>query len=235
MFGRNCLKALGLICLVLPFTGCTASGIDAITVSPTLTDFEGGGNVQLTAIATIGHGPDHPATYEDVTKLVTWSTPLVQVATVNPSGYVTIVGYGVTPIKATINGFTGVVSSTATVCSATPSTVTGSGAITCPSISTPTFQPKVRLTLAHGVRSVGMPGDVAQFRVDGTSRENGTVTDMTEGVTWSSTDESVATVNRSGLVTAVGKGNATIMATLTNQDKTAVAAAAAFKVGGASR
>jgi Bacterial Ig-like domain (group 2) len=235
MFGRYCFRALGLICLVLPFTGCTSSGIDAITVSPTLTDFEGSGNVQLTAIATIGHGSGHPATYEDVTKLVTWSTPLEEVANVSSSGYVTIVGYGVTPINATINGFTGVVSASATVCSATPSTVTGSSAITCPAITTPSLRPKTRLSLVRGVRTAGMPGEVVQFRVIGTSRDSGAQEDMTENVKWSSTDESVATVSRSGLVTAAGKGHATIMATLTNEDKTAVAAAAQFTVTGSAR
>ena len=235
MFRRYGLGALGLICLVLPFTGCTATGIDSVTVTPTLTDFEGGGNVQLTAIATIGHGSGHPATYEDVTKLVTWSTPLTQVASVSATGYVTIVGYGVAPIEATIHGFTGVVSSSATVCSATPSTVTGSSAINCPSISIPTFQPKTRLSLARGARSAGMPGEVVQFRVDGISHETGARDDMTENVAWSSSDESVATVSRSGLVTAVGKGSATIMAKLINDDKTAVAAAARFTVGGAAK
>jgi Bacterial Ig-like domain (group 2) len=235
MFGRSCFGALGLICLVLPFSGCTATGIDAVTVTPTLTDFEGGGNVQLTAIATIGHGPGHPATYEDVTKLVTWSTPLAQVANVSASGYVTIVGYGIAPIDATIHGFTGVVSSNATVCSATPSSVTGSSAISCPAITVPTFQPRTRLSLVHGVRTAGMPGEVVQFRVMGTPRETGVQEEMTNNVTWTSTDESVAMVSKSGLVTAVGKGTATIMATLTNEDRTAVAAAAAFKVTGAGK
>ncbi len=48
-------------------------------------------------------------------------------------------------------------------------------------------------------------------------------------------DASVATVSRTGLVTATGEGSATIMATLTNQDKTAVAAAAQFTVNGATQ
>jgi uncharacterized protein YjdB len=236
MISRYCFRALGLICLVLPFIGCAASGIDSIAVSPTLTDFEGAGNVQLTAIATVGHGPGHPATYEDVTKLVTWSTPLEEVANVGSStGYVTIVGYGIAPINASINGFTGVVTGSATVCSATPSTITGSSAITCPAITVASLRPKTTLSLVRGVRTAGMPGEVVQFRVIGTSRDSGAQEDMTEDVKWSSTDESVATVSKSGLVTAVGKGSATIMATLTNEDKTAVAAAANFTVTGSAR
>lgn len=232
MFGRYCLRALGLICLVLPFSGCTSSGIDSITVSPTLTDFDGaGGHVQLTAIATIGHGNGHPATYEDVTKEVTWGTPLAEVASVNSSGYVTVVGLGITQITATVNGYTGVVSGSSTVCAEVPGTTNG---ITCPTITT-TFRPRIRLSLVRGARAVTSPGEVVQLRAMGTSRDTGAQEDMTDGVIWTSTDESVATVSRSGLVTGVGKGAATIMATLTNPDKTAVAAATKFTVTGSGR
>lgn len=80
-----------------------------------------------------------------------------------------------------------------------------------------------------------MPGEVVQFRVIGTSRDTGDQEDLTDSIAWSSTNESVATVSRSGLVTGVGKGTATIIATLTNTDKTAVAAAATFTVAGSTR
>jgi len=229
MFRRYCLGALGLICLVLPFTGCTSTSIDAITVSPTVTDFEGlGGSVQLTAIATINHG-NHPATYENITNQVKWSTPLAEVAQVNASGYVTLIGYGITQITATTNGFQGVVSGSATVCAEPPPTSSGTSGFSCPSVAT--FKPKTTLSLVRGERTVSMPGEVVQFHVIGSTRETGAEDDMTEAVTWSSTNESVATVSRSGLVTGVGRGTATIMATLTNEDKTAVAAAANFTVG----
>jgi hypothetical protein len=219
------------MCLVLLFTGCAATGIDAVTVSPTLTDFEGaGGSVQLTAIATIDHG-NHPATYEDVTDQVTWTTPLEQVAHVNSSGYVTIVGLGITQITATANGSIGVVSGSSTVCAEIPGSTSG---ITCPAI-TAAVKPATALSLVRGVRTVSMPGEIVQFRVIGTSRDTGAKDDLTDGVTWSSTDESVATVSRSGLVTGVGQGTATIMATLTSADKTAVAAAATFTVTGSAR
>ena len=39
MFRCNLFKMIVPVCLVLPFTGCTATAIDAVTVSPTLTDF----------------------------------------------------------------------------------------------------------------------------------------------------------------------------------------------------
>jgi trimeric autotransporter adhesin len=232
MLGRDCLKVLGLVCLVLPFSGCNATGIDAITVSPTVTDFEGAaGTVQLTAIATIGHGPGHPATYKNVTNEVTWSTPLTQVASVNTTGFVTIVGLGLTQINATVNGFTGVVSGNATVCAEVPGSTT---TITCPSVGG-AERPRTRLSMVRGERAVGMPGDVLQFRVNGTFGDNDAQEDMTDSVKWTSSDESVATVSSSGLVTGVGRGRATIMAILTNPDRTAVAAATTFTVKGSGR
>jgi len=77
-----------------------------------------------------------------------------------------------------------------------------------------------------------MPGEALQFRVTGISGEDDAKEDMTDSVKWTSSDESVATVSSSGLVTGVGRGTATIMAILTNPDRTAVAAAATFTVKG---
>jgi uncharacterized protein YjdB len=54
--------------------------------------------------------------------------------------------------------------------------------------------------------------------------------DLTDNVQWTSSSESVATVSKSGMVTAVGPGMATIMAAQTNADRTVVATATEFKV-----
>jgi hypothetical protein len=225
MLNRYQFAGLGVICLFLTFTGCTATAIDAITVTPTQTNFEGsvGGTVQLTAIATIGHGA-HPSSYEDVTNVVKWSTPLTQVANVSSTGYVTMVGYGSTQIVATTNGFGGVVSGSATVCGEATGASTCSGAAAAE-------QPKTQLSLVKGARSAATPGATVQFRVMGTARETGIREEMTDRVIWSSTDESVATVSNTGLVTAVGRGSATIMALMKNEDRTAVATATKFTVG----
>jgi len=225
MFSRNSVRALGLICLVLPFTACSSTTIDAITVTPTVTDFEGaGGNVQLTAMATVNHG-GHPATYENVTDQVTWSTPLAEVARVNSSGYVTIVGLGLTEITATVSGFGGPVSGSSTVCAEVPGTTT---TITCPSVTTARQSPS-RLTLAQPTREAAAPGETRQFFAKRTSLE-GAQEDLTDSVQWTSSNESVATVSKSGMVTAVGPGSATIMAAVTNDDKSVVATATELKV-----
>jgi trimeric autotransporter adhesin len=225
MFGRHCLKALGLICLVLPFTGCTSTNVDAVVVTPTVTDFQGvGGHVQLTAIATINHG-SHPATYEDVTDEVTWSTPLTAVAHVSSSGYVTIVGLGLTQITATINGYQGVVSGNTTVCAEVPGSTT---TITCPSVSA-SDRPASKLSLVQTSRSAARLGETRQFTAVRTSTA-GDQEDLTDSVKWTSSDESVATVSKSGMVTGIGQGSATIMASVTNADRTVVASATNYTV-----
>ena len=225
MFSRNSFKALGLICLVLPFTACSSTTIDAIVVTPTVTDFDGvGGYVQLTAMATINHG-SHPSTYENVTDQVTWSTPLPQVASISSTGKVTIVGLGLTQITATVSGFGGPVSGSGTVCAEIPGTTT---TITCPSVTTARQSP-VRLSLVQSTRAAATPGETRQFTAMRTSLE-GAQEDLTDNVQWTSRSESVATVSKSGMVTAVGPGMATIMAAQTNADRTVVATATEFKV-----
>jgi hypothetical protein len=235
MIGRNCLMAAGLICMVLPFAGCSSSEIDSITLTPTLTDFEGtGGTVQLSAIGTIGHGA-HPATYRDVTSLVTWSTPASNVAVVNSAGMVTIVGLGLSRITATVNGFTGLVSASSTVCATVPATTSSPNPISCPAVTASAFKPAMQLSLVPGIRETGDVGESVQFGVIGTSTATGDRRDMSDSVLWTSTDETVASVSRSGLVTAIGPGRATISAKLINDDKTAVAVASTFKVAATGR
>jgi uncharacterized protein YjdB len=232
MLKHNLCKVIGFAFLVLPFTGCSSSEIDSITITPTVTDFEGvGGSIQLTAIGKVGHGPYHPASYSDVTKLVTWSTPQVNVATVDATGNVTIAGLGLTAVNATIKGFTGVMSAAATVCATVPATATAASPLTCPVVTTPALRAGAALSLVRGVRHVDAPGETLQLRVVGTSSDSGLEEEMTDSVTWGSSNESVATVSRSGLVTAVGGGKATIVAKIVNQDLSAVAAAAVFTVG----
>ena len=94
---------------------------------------------------------------------------------------------------------------------------------------------RTRLSMLRGARTVGMPGEALQLRVNGTSGENGAKEDMTDNVKWTSSDESVATVSGSGLVTGVGRGSATIMAILTSPDRTAVAAGTVVTVTGSGR
>jgi hypothetical protein len=228
MFARDCFKALGLICVVLPFVGCSSTTIDAITVTPTTTDFQGtGGHVQLTAIATVNHGA-HPATYENVTDQVSWSTPLASVVSISTSGYVTIVGTGLTQVTGTMSGYGGPISGSATVCADNPSTSGTSTGFTCPSVSS-SDRPAMKISLIQASRESAAPGETRQFEAVRTAA-NGEQENLTDTIKWTSSDDKVATVNESGVVTAVGRGTATIIASMTNADRTVVAVAANFKV-----
>jgi uncharacterized protein YjdB len=124
----------------------------------------------------------------DITTQVTWSSSATSVATVNDSGLATAFATG-----------------TATI-TATSGTIAGSTALTVNSAALSS----ITVTPANP----SLPAGVAQqFTATGTYAD-GTSYDITTQVTWSSSDTLVATVNSSGLATAVAKGTATITATL---------------------
>jgi len=226
MFGRNCFKMLGLVCLVLPFSGCSSTEIDAITISPAVTDFEGlGGQVQLTAIATINHG-NHPATFEDVTDQVKWSTPLSTVISISSSGKVTATGIGLTQAVGTMNGFQGVISGNATICAQLVNP--GTGGFTC-ATSSAAEKPAARLSIPLTDKTPATPGETRQFTAIKTA-PTGEEENLTDGVIWTSSDKSVATVDETGQVTALSAGKATIVASMKNSDGTVMAVATLFTV-----
>jgi uncharacterized protein YjdB len=126
-------------------------------------------------------------TSHDLTTLATWASSNPSVATVNSSGLATALAAGTTSIAATLGSISG--STTLTVNPATLS-----------SISVTPVNP-------------GIPaGNTVQAAASGTYSD-GTSRDITPQVTWNSSDTSVATVNSSGLATAVAAGSATITAT----------------------
>jgi hypothetical protein len=61
MFVRDCSKILGLICLILPFTGCTNTEVSAIQISPATQSLAVGQTVQFTASATSAMGLNRQA------------------------------------------------------------------------------------------------------------------------------------------------------------------------------
>jgi uncharacterized protein YjdB len=221
MFDRFRLGTVLLIGLAMPFIGCgSSSEVDSIQVTPSAVSFGGTGlTAQLTAIGTVGHG-GHPATYVNVTDQVTWSSDAPEVASVSSSGLVTATGPGTIQITASINGY--------------PGDVTGSSAITVtlPTSSERGVGPGTALSVIGGAQTAATPGEATQFRVVRTSGATGVQEDLTNSVTWSSTNAGVATVSKSGLVMGLSQGMTTITATVTNPDKTVVAAAAPFTVGG---
>jgi len=124
-------------------------------------------------------------------KTYTWSSNNTAVATVNASGLVTAVSAGTATITATANDGSGVTSS----CSVTVN------------------QPIIM------INSIDVSPSYLTLDIGGTTVLSAIVTPSNatnKNVTWSSNNTAVATVNASGLVTAVGAGTVTITATATD-------------------
>jgi len=223
MLDRFSPRALLVIGLALPIAGCTSSAlVDSIVVAPTTASIAAGQTVQFTATGSVGHG-SHPATTEDVTTQVTWTSGLPAVATINSSGVATAVSPGTTTITATMNGYTGLISATSSL------TVTASGQ---GGGVNPTGSDVVTLTITPGSQTVASPGDTATFTVTGATASGANV-NLNDLVVWSSSSTQIATINvASGVVTAVGQGTTTISAQYTNTDLTVATGTATFTVTG---
>src|SRR6266536_359524 len=167
------------------------SGSNSLTVSaPSL------GSIAVTPVGlTLGIGINQQyiatATYSDgssadLSSGVTWTSSSTSVATVNSSGLVTTVAAGQTTITATIGAWTD--NSTLTVVAAHLTSIDVS-----PSVQ----------TIAAGTNQ--------QFTAVGNFDDGST--QLLQSITWSTSSNSLATVDTTGVATGVGIGVATITAT----------------------
>ena len=131
----------------------------------------------------------------------TWASNNTAVATVDASGLVTAVGNGVATVSATVQG----------------GGVTASAAVAVDQLVTEVRLEPTSLTFAA-------LGETGQLAAQGVDANGNAVADVR--LSWSSSDESVVTVNDAGLVTAVGNGATTVSATVQGGGVTANAAAA---------
>lgn len=216
---RHSLGTLLLAGLGLVFSGCGSNTqVSTITITPSSQSLNAGQTAQFTAIGTIPHGTRHPATTQDVTSLVTWTSNAPSIATVSSTGLSTGVSAGTATITASMLGST---SATATV------TVTGGG-------SPGTNSDVVKLEVIPGSQSVASPGLTSQFIAIGTNTSGATI-DLTHQATWTSSAVQIATVGaNSGLATGVAQGSTTITAMFANPDTTVVTGSATFQVIGGS-
>ena len=214
MFHRACLSALLVAAVALAITGCTKTSVDSIAVSPATQSVSVGQTAQFMATGTIDHG-SHPASTEDVTSMVTWRSSAPAIATVNSAGMVTAVAVGSATITATLAGAT---PSTGTI-TVTQSTGGSAGGDV------------VSVNVIPGTQSVLTPTQTSQFIAIGTT-SSGATENVSSQVSWSSSSAQIATINPSGLATAVGQGSATITALLTNADKTVATGTSSFTVQG---
>jgi uncharacterized protein YjdB len=124
----------------------------------------------------------------DLTSLVSWSSSTTATATIDNTGLATAAASGTTTITASFAG------------------VTGSTGLT---VTAPTI---VSITVTPGDLTVGI-GITQQFTATATYSD-GSSADLTGGVSWTSSDSTVVTVNSSGVATTVSAGSATVTATV---------------------
>lgn len=173
MFACQSVRGFLLLCLGSALVGCgNPSGLDSIQVSPASQSLSVGQTAQLKVLGTFGNA-QHPST-QDVTSTVSWSSTNAAVATVSSTGLVTAVAIGTTTITADATAFNGPISSTAdlTVTGSTGGTGGGSGG----SI--------LSLTIIPSGIVFGSLGDSGQFLAIGTFSTAPTVRDVTNSVTW---------------------------------------------------
>ena len=205
--------------LTLWLAGCTSSQVDSVAVSPLTQSVAVGQAAQFTATGTTGHG-NHPSSTSNVTDTVTWTSSAPAVATISASGVATGLSAGTTTITATMPGFTGEISNSATL------TVTGTGGSNGPGNADITT-----ITVIPGQQSVASPSQTSQFIAIGATAA-GATEDLSKLVAWSSSSTAIATINAAGLATGVSQGTATITALYTNADKSIANGIATFQVVG---
>jgi hypothetical protein len=181
MLVSRCVRGLLFLCLGSALVGCSNQGLDSLRVTPAAQSLAVGQTAQLTATGTYGNA-NHPST-QNITSVVTWTSSTPAVATVSASGIVTAVNAGSTIITASATGFAGPVSSTASL------TVTGStggtgGGGSGSGGTGGSGAGILSLTIIPSGIVFGSLGDSGQFLAIGTFSTAPTVRDVTNSVTW---------------------------------------------------
>lgn len=198
---RRALLALSL----LASTGCNlvidpdgveppvpAATVTALAVTPATSSVGVGGTIQLTATATYSDGA-----ILDVTQQATWSVVPAAFATVSDAagtkGLVTAVAAGAATVSASFGG------------------LSQSASVNVKAVST------VSVTGAPG----SLPRGATRQLTATANFTDSTSEDVSATATWSSNDDTIATVSATGLVTATGStGTATITATYAGKQGT---------------
>ena len=158
--------------------------LQSIQISPSAASISLGQNQQFTAT---GHYSDGSS--KDITDSVTWASSNTGVATISGSGLATSHATG----SATITASSGNISATATL------TVTATKVVLVSIVVTP-------------ADAVLLLGTLQQYTATGTFSD-GSQQDITDSVTWSSSNDSVVSIAAGGLATAPALGSVTISAT----------------------
>jgi 6-phosphogluconolactonase (cycloisomerase 2 family) len=188
--GRLALWTVSIFCVFLS-AACNSSSprVNSITVIPATQTISATTTQQFTATLNYSDNSTKPGA-----GLVAWSSGTTSVATIDPaSGVATGVAAGTSTITATYKGI--------------PGTATLSVNQLLSIAVTPMFA-----VIPNGAASTQQFTAMGTFKnPDGTT---GNPQDITGMVTWASSKQGVATINSSGLATAVGTGVTSITASL---------------------
>jgi len=197
---------------------CALSGCAGANRSENPAQSLGGAGTASQSLLAIAVAPVHPSiakdstqqftatgtfsdgTTQNLTGAVTWTSSNGSVATINNSGLAMGVAIGNSTVQAVAGSVTG--SAALTVTPATLSSIT----------ITP-GNPSIRVGMTQGFKATGAYTD-------------GSTQDVTTVVTWSSSNLAVASIDRTGLATAVGPGVSTIQASSAGVDGFATLAVA---------
>ena len=166
------------------FLTVTSATLTALTVNPASPSIAEGTTQQFTATGTFSD-----SSTQDLTTQASWSSSSPSVATINANGLATSFVIGQSTIQAT---FGSVASNSATL------TVTSAILV---SIAVNPVNPSI------------LVGSTQPFTAQG-NFSDGSQQDLTSSVTWTSSNQAVATVDPTGLATSLSIGSTTITATL---------------------
>lgn len=193
---RSTLLFVSIAACALFMSGCAASpSLVSIQVTPGSANIvNASGTVQFTAMGTYSHGK-HPSETRDITAQVTWASSNTGTATINATGIATAVSNGTTAITATMDGANGPVTASATLDVNISGAGTGGGV-------TPGTRDLTAISLIPTPATVVGSGNSVQFVALGTYTAS-PVAAQVPNVQWSSSNQSVATIDSSsGLATA---------------------------------
>ncbi|MEP5566501.1 MAG: Ig-like domain-containing protein [Halioglobus sp.] len=161
--------------------------VERLTISPPQADLIVGGEQQFSATAQLSDG-----TTQDVSAEVSWSTDNPSIAVVTPSGLLTALAPGETPLRAQL------VTASETFDASSQITVR------LPELVSITVSPPSATTLV---------GSSASYLATA-NYEDGTTQDVTNIAAWSSADETIAQVSSQGVATGRAPGVVKIIAGL---------------------
>ena len=202
----------GLVCLssfLLLLAGCLSNSLTSVQVLPAVgsATVAAGQTSQFQALGSYTKS-GHAGTTKDLTSQVTWQSSSPAVATISSAGLATGVSVGVSNISATIQGSFGVVVGTSNI----TVTAAASGRVL------------TALTVSPGSQTITTTGQTAQLIAIGTYSAAPLTQDLSNTVTWTSSNVQVANVSSSGLVSGIGVGQTTVTALATASDGSVITA-----------